>query len=32
MARRWVFLVISVVAAVLTPTPAVFNMILMAVP
>jgi len=31
-ARRWAFLVISIVAAVLTPTPDVFNMMLMAVP
>jgi sec-independent protein translocase protein TatC len=31
-ARRWAILVISIVAAVLTPTPDVFNMMLMAVP
>jgi len=30
--RRWAILVISIVAAVLTPTPDVFNMMLMAVP
>jgi sec-independent protein translocase protein TatC len=30
--RRWAVLVISIVAAVLTPTPDVFNMMLMAVP
>ena len=30
--RRWAILLISVVAAVLTPTPDVFNMMLMAVP
>jgi sec-independent protein translocase protein TatC len=31
-ARRWAFLVISVIAAILTPTPDVFNMMLMALP
>jgi sec-independent protein translocase protein TatC len=31
-ARRWAILVISIVAAVLTPTPDVFNMTLMAAP
>jgi len=31
-ARRWAVLVISIIAAVLTPTPDVFNMMLMAVP
>ena len=30
--RRWAILIISIVAAVLTPTPDVFNMMLMAVP
>ncbi len=30
--RRWAILVISIVAAVLTPTPDVFNMMLMAMP
>lgn len=30
--RRWAILVISIVAAVVTPTPDVFNMMLMAVP
>ena len=30
--RRWTVLVISIIAAILTPTPDVFNMMLMAVP